>query len=123
MTPNASSANPHVNEEQQKYEDKAHLECPREVQARIESETRAINKQLGIPERKARGSGNKLRGLSEFETEILWTNTIALLLLHAVCVYYLVTFPWSTKWHVFVWGEYEFYRLIKAFLVAVTMRF
>lgn len=98
MAPNASSASPHVNDEE--YE-KAHLVCPKEVQAKIESETREINKQLGIVGK----FKPRKRGLFEFETEILWTNTIALVALHVICFYYLATFPWRTKWHLFIWGE------------------
>lgn len=98
MPPNASSASPHVDQDYCK----AHLDCAKELQAELESETRAINKRLGVTSK----DYSQKRGLFEFETEILWTNAIALGILHAICAYSLLTFPWRTKWYCFAWGKF-----------------
>ncbi|XP_001602540.1 acyl-CoA Delta(11) desaturase [Nasonia vitripennis] len=95
MPPNASSANPRIQEEC----DEAHLECPKELQAKIVAETRAINKKLNIAEKLP-----KDKGWLDFETELIWPNILGITLLHILGFYYFLTFPYLLHWKSFLWG-------------------
>ncbi|XP_011500717.1 PREDICTED: acyl-CoA Delta(11) desaturase-like [Ceratosolen solmsi marchali] len=97
MPPNVSSTN--QCHQKQCEVDQAHLECPKELQAKIVAETKALNKRLGI--------ANKIymkNGVFRFETEIIWKNAIAITMLHIFGVYHILTFSYMQHWKAFVWG-------------------
>ena len=98
MPPNASSVNSSLQNKCE--ENQAHLECPKELQAKIIAETKALNKQYGISEKI-----KKKKGLFEFETELIWTNIIAITTLHILGVYYALTFPYIMHWKTLIWGK------------------
>jgi hypothetical protein len=99
MPPNSSSTN--SCHEDQCEVDKAHLECPKELQAKIVAETKALNKQLGVTDKIY-----KKRGVFQFETEIIWQNAVAITMLHILGVYHILTFSYLQYWKAFIWGEY-----------------
>ncbi|KAJ8675192.1 hypothetical protein QAD02_010978 [Eretmocerus hayati] len=99
MPPNASSSSPHI---QEQYEsDEAHLECPKELQAKIAAETRAISGKFGVPEKV-----QKKKKWYQLETDIIWLNAIALISLHVIGLYHFITFPYIQKWKLFAVGYF-----------------
>ncbi|XP_058810729.1 acyl-CoA Delta-9 desaturase-like [Phymastichus coffea] len=97
MPPNASSATSSVQEECDGLT--AHLDCPKELQAKIVAETKAINKQLGIEDKVERK-----RGFLDFGTKIIWQNAIAITIFHILAFYYFLTFPFRKHLGLFFWG-------------------
>lgn len=97
MTFDTSVSSLDVNEEE--YE-KAHVESSSKVFN--EWETCAVKKRLGTPDT----IPFRKKGFFEFETNIRWSNSIMLIVLHIGFVYYFITYPWRTKWATFALGKY-----------------
>lgn len=45
----------------------------------------------------------------EFETEVIWKNSIFMIGLHLICLYYTITFPYLEQKFLSVWGNYLFH--------------
>ena len=82
---------------QNEYEEnQPHLECPKELQAKLLAETKTLNAKFGVTE-----EIKKKKGLFEFETELKWNNIIFITLHHVVGLYYFLTFPYLQQWKSF----------------------
>lgn len=86
MPPNVSGTGPCLKKEYA-CEDEAHLECPKELQARITEEKRQLDKNDD------HSKVTKIKKWYEFETKLIWLNIVAISLFHAIAVYAFFTFP------------------------------
>ena len=81
---------------QNKYEDQPHLECPKELQAKIIAETKALNEKFGVAE-----EIKKKKGLFEFERELKWINIVFITLHQVLGIYFFLTYPYLQQWKAF----------------------
>lgn len=43
----------------------------------------------------------------EFETELIWTNIIAIIIFHIISLYYILTFPYYNNKLLLFWGMFD----------------